>query len=456
MANRRKTIARKAGISDHFLISQADHRRSGEIPAQDGRTRELLAPAYPELPVGEGLRRLIVARTAPDAPFAVTVLGPAAPPAGADPAANAPEAADPLPRIAAGLDGLCGREDGFWGVEDGGLLAAVWPGRSAADALHLARRLQEELAAAAGCQVRVGVAEHPTLEFPPQAALDNARKALDHAAFFGPDSRVVFDAVSLNISGDALYERGDVPAAVAEFRHGLELDPGSVNLHNSLGVCYAVLKDYDRAVAEFTAALRLQPDDHMAVYNLGLVHALLGRREAALGFFLRANELRGDVFEILLQTGKLHLDMGQPQSARPLFEHAARLRSKSGSIYRILGDCYTAVGAPEKAINAYKKAVKANPSDVAALSALGCLFDEKGENPEIALVFCRESARLAPDNALFRARLGALYRKMNRLEEALAEYERAAALGHDAAAELAGLRERLTGHPTTANEPPAP
>jgi tetratricopeptide (TPR) repeat protein len=451
MANRRKKIARKAGITDHFLISQTDNRRSDEIPRQGERTREILLAAYPGLLDGPGLRQRVAEHAAESPHLAASVLGPAEPLAPA-PEAGAPED-DPLPWIAACLDELCRREHGVWGVEDSGLLAAVWPGRSAHDALQIVRRLQEELGATTGRQVRVGVAAHPTLDFPAPLALDNARKALNHAAFFGPGSRVAFDAVSLNINGDALYERGEVQAAVREFRHGLELDPGSVNLHNSLGVCYAVLRDYEHALEEFTAALRLQGDDHMAVYNLGLVHALLGRRETALGFFLRANELRGDVFEILLQTGKLYLELGQPQSARPFLEHAARLRSKSGSIYRLLGECYTAVSVPEKAINAYKKAVKANPGDVAALSALGCLFDEKGENPEIALVFCRESARLAPENALFRARLGALYRKMNRPEEALREYEQAAALGHDAAAEIRDLRERLEETP---NAPPAP
>jgi len=438
MANRRKKIARKPGISDHFLISQTDNRRSDEIPPQGERTRDTLLPSYPGLPDGPGLRQR-AAEAALDHPqVAATVLGPGEAVADAETAEP-----DPLPRIAASLEDFCRREDGVWGIEDTGLLAAVWPGRSAEDALQVARRLQEEIAAAAGRRVRVGVAAHPTLDFPPGSALDNARKALDHAAFFGPDSRVAFDAVSLNISGDGLYERGEVEAAVREFRHGLELDPQNVNLHNSLGVCYAVLREHERALEEFTAALRLQPEDHMAAYNLGLVHALLGRKDTALGFFARANDLRGDVFEILLQTGKLYLELGQPQSARPYLEHAARLRSKSGSIYRLLGDCYTAVGVPEKAIHAYKKAVKANPADVAALSALGCLFDEKGENPEIALVFCRESARLSPENALFRARLGAIYRKMNRPEEALKEYEQAAALGHDAAAEIRVLRERL-------------
>ena len=130
--------------------------------------------------------------------------------------------------------------------------------------------------------------------------------------------------------------------------------------------------------------------------------------------------------------------------------------AKLGAMVEV--NCETDFVARNPDFAAFAKALaelvaNAAPADVAALSALGCLFDAKGENPEIALVFCRESARLAPDNALFRARLGALYRKMNRLEEALAEYERAAALGHDAAAELAELRGRL-GQP--GNNTPAP
>ena len=42
---------------------------------------------------------------------------------------------------------------------------------------------------------------------------------------------------------------------------------------------------------------------------------------------------------------------------------------------------------------------------------------------------------------------------MNRPEEALREYEQAAALGRDAAAEIGELRDRLG---ETRNEPPAP
>lgn len=443
MTNRRKKIARKAGASSHFLLSQTDSRRVEELPEYGAdRARDSLLAVFPDVWCGQRLRQEAVERLNDCDRFGVIVLRPDEAPAddGADAAAPDGNALAP---IAERLEAACRRTGAFWGIEDSGLLAGYWPNREAAECVELARSLQEEIRTQTGSTVTAGVAVYPTLDFPRQQVLENARKAVDHAAFFGPDSRVAFDAVSLNISGDKYYERGDIASAIREFEHALALDGGNVNVHNSLGVCYGVRGEHDRALEQFSAALRLEPGEYMAVYNIGLIHALLGRRDTALGFFLRANALRDDVFEILVQTGKLYLEMGQPQAARPFLEHASRLRTKSGNVYRLLGDCHAAVGLPEKAIAAYQKAVKANPGDSTALSALGCLFGEKGENPEIAMVFCKESVRLAPDNALFRRRLGALYVKLNRLEEALGEFEQAGRLGQDAAEDIRRIRERM-------------
>lgn len=443
MTNRRKKIARKAGASRHFLLSQTDIRRVDDLPEYGAdRARAELLAAFPDVWCGQRLRQEAIERLNDCDRFGVIVLRPDDVPA-ADGADAATPHANALAPIAERLEAACRRTGAFWGIEDSGLLAGYWPKREAAECVELARSLQDEVRTQTGSTVTAGVAAYPTLDYPRQQVLENARKAIDHALFFGPGSRVAFDAVSLNISGDKYYERGDIASAIREYEHALALDGGNVNVHNSLGVCYAVLGDHGRAVDQFSAALRLEPDEYMAVYNIGLIHVLLGRRDTALGFFLKANALRNDVFEILAQTGKLYLEMGQPQAARPFLEHASRLRSKSGNVYRLLGDCYVAVGIPEKAISAYQKAVKANPTDSMALSALGCLFGEKGENPEIAVVFCKESVKLAPDNALFRRRLGALYLKLDRLEQALEQFEQAGRLGQDAAEDIRQVRERM-------------
>jgi tetratricopeptide (TPR) repeat protein len=445
MPNRRKKIARKAGASRHFLMSQTDSRRLDELPRYGvDHARKALLAAFPDVLTGERLVRESLERLRDSRRFGVVVIRP-----DGGRASGAPDdpGLDPdvLTRMTACMQTACLRAGGFWGIEDAGMLAGYWPDREAAECLELARSIQDEIRSATSRTATAGIAVYPTLDYPPQQILENACKAVDHAAFFGPNSRVAFDAVSLNISGDKFYEQGDLPSAIREFERALALDGSNANVHNSLGVCYAVLGDYDRALERFSAALRLNSGEYMAVYNIGLVHALSGRREAALGFFLNANALRGDVFEVLLQTGKLYLEMGQPQAARPVLEHAARLRVKSGNVFRLLGDCYAATGLPEKAIGAYRKAVKANPGDSLALSALGCLYDQKGENPEIALVFCKESVRLVPDNPVFRRRLGGLYFKLNRLEEALEQFEQAGRLGCDAADDIRHVRERMGG-----------
>lgn len=441
MATRkRRKITRRAETSRHFLLSQTDSRKVDEAPEVGAeQVRQTLAPVFPDLRCGADFLAAVLPAIGVDRPLCALCIRPDDPP---ETGVQAPDSGV-LTGAAACLDEMCRGDEGSWGVAESGMLAGIWPSWSGAQGLDAAHRLQEQVLQRTGRTVTIGVASHPTLDYPPAAVLENARKAAEHAAFFGAGSRAVFDAVSLNISGDKYYERGDVPNAIREFELALRLDPQNGNVHNSLGVCYGELGDHERALEAFGRALSVDGGDYMAVYNTGLIHELRGEREQALEHFLKACTLHGDVFEILFQTGKLRLEMGDSQAARPLLERAVRLRPRSGNSQRLLGDCYLQLQLPEKAIDAYKKAVKANPGDSAALSALGGLFDEKGENPDIALVFCRESVRLSPDNPLFHRRLGGLYLKLNRLEDALSEFEQAGRLGQDCAEDIHNVRERM-------------
>jgi len=441
MATRkRRKITRRAETSRHFLLSQTDSRKvdeATEVSAE--RVRQNLVPVFPDLRCGADFLAAALTASGAERPLCALCIRLDDPP---ETWMQTP-GADVLGGVAACLDEMCRGDEGSWGVAESGMLAGIWPSWSGAQGLDAAHRLQEQVRQRAGRTVTIGVASHPTLDYPPAAVLENARKAAEHAAFFGAGSRAVFDAVSLNISGDKYYERGDIPNAIREFELALRLDPQNANVHNSLGVCFGELGDHERALEAFGRALAVDGGDYMAVYNTGLIHELRGERERALEHFRKACRLHGDVFEILFQTGKLQLEMGDPPAARLLLERAVRLRPRSGNSQRLLGDCYVQLQLPEKAIDAYKKAVKANPGDSAALSALGVLFEEKGENPDIALVFCQESVRRSPDNPLFRRRLGGLYLKLNRLEDALSEFEQAGRLGQDCAEDIHNIRERL-------------
>jgi tetratricopeptide (TPR) repeat protein len=340
------------------------------------------------------------------------------------------------------IDRLCSKQNGLWGTLEAGLFGCFLPDKNGSDSFDLARNVQKQLKKKTGKTITIGVASFPTLDYKKFEIINNACKALDHATFFGANSLVAFDDVSLNISGDKLYEKGNIQEAINEFKIALKLDPDNENVHNSLGVCYGLQSHYDSAIAEFKKALAIAPGEYMALYNLGLVQLLMKQPDRALDYFLDADKINGNNFEVAFQTGKLYLETGNLEKCRPYLERAAELEPESGQVYRYLGDCYTANHRPQAAISAYKKAIKHNPHDAAALSALGSLFDDQGENPEITLMFLRESIALIPENGLFHHRLGRHYSNQHHLDDALKEFVRAKSLGYDAAEDIKAIKDR--------------
>ena len=341
------------------------------------------------------------------------------------------------------LSNICEVETGFWGALEPGLLVSCFPDKTGSENLEIARNLQKKLKKKSRHTVTIGIAAYPTLAYEKSDIVENALKALDHASFFGPDSAVVFDEVSLNISSDNLYEQGNIQEAVEELKKALLLDPTNVNVHNSLGVCYSQQCKYDQAIDEFKAAIAADPQEHMGFYNLGLVHLLTEQHDQALEFFLKANEINSEIYEIAFQIGKLYLDSDENENSRVYLEQAAALNTESSAVHRYLGDCHLGGGRPDDAISSYKKAIKQNPLDAVSMSALGYLYNERGENPEIALMFCRESVELAPENGLFHYRLGRIYADHLRFDDALKEFEKAEKFGHNADSDIQETRNRL-------------
>ncbi len=342
------------------------------------------------------------------------------------------------------LNALQSRQKGAaWFPWRPGLFGCVFPGVRGEEAAGLAAALQADLAAERPETISIGIAAFPLISFNRTQSLTNACKALEHAAFFGPGSTVIFDAVSLNISGDQHYQAGDMGAAIAEYRAALRLDPHNVNVHNSLGVCMARIKDFGAARECFQAALTIDTDDSMAVFNLGILKRLSDEPEEALTLFNTAHALAPRSFEINLQLGALLVERERWPEALPFLETAVELQPDNARAYCWLGQCMTGLERFTEAIQALTRAAKLNPNDAAALSALGALYAARAENPDVCLALCRQSVLLAPRNGLYRHRLGCLYKQYDRLDEALAEFASAAALGFDSSAQIDEIRQLI-------------
>ena len=434
-----ESVSRSRKSTEDFLFSQTESQHPVEKPISESYSnREKLQEVFPDILFGpqfveQALEQLSSA-------FKVSTVM-----VKMDELLNYLEKGSPEEfslDVATAIDACCKDDGGIWGQVDIDRFGCFLPERTPTECLEVAQKIQQTIAARRTETVSIGIAGYPTINYPKDQIVENAQKAVDHAAFFGPNSIVVFDSVSLNISADKYYAQGDIPGAIEEFNRALLLDPSNINVHNSLGVCYGVVGDLDKALESFETTAWLAPEEFMALYNIGMISLLKEEKEKALEYFRSAYDLSEDVFEVAFQTGRLYLELDRAEEAKTYLEEAAMLQPTSAATHRYLGDCYASLGITERAIAEYKSAVKLNPNDASALSALGCLFDLEGENPEVSTAFCLQSVEISPDNGLYRHRLGCLYMNQNRDDEALKEFEIAEKLGYDSQRQVEELHNR--------------
>ena len=411
------------------------------IASDKALTRDAIQQAFPDVPWADDFLKSALEQVQPVTCFGTLVIR-------LDPLANTTDdkgndSAKPMVDIGRFLSELCQRENGTWGALDTQSLGCFLPGKNDDDTLHLAKDIQIRTRGLDRISVSIGIASYPKADYAKTDIFENAKKALTHASFFGPDSAVMFDAVSLNISGDEFYQQGDVPGAIAELKQALKLEPENINIINSLGVCYGVSGDTDQALDAFKKAIQIDPKEIMAYYNAGYVSGLQNRPADALKYYQQAEAIDSNVFEVAFQIGKLYLDQQDAATAKTYFEKALQLQPESWITNFHLGECCEALNMHDEAILYYEAAVKKNPEDACALSALGTLYADKAENPEISTLFCKKAVEMSPENGLFHYRLGKIYAQQKKLSKAVSAFKRAIALGHPAESEIDSIKTLL-------------
>lgn len=251
-----------------------------------------------------------------------------------------------------------------------------------------------------------GIAVYPCLDFSKSAMPGNARKALLHTAFYGRDTATVFDALSLNVSGDIYYNDGDLVRAVKEYLKGLRLDPVNINLLNSLGEAYARLNRHRQALQIFARILAIEPNHYMALFNQGAVLAAIGDDRSALAVFEKAMQVRDGQpdlpvpaphFDLLFQLGRLYCRNGRYNEAIALLGQATGADKETvpgsgqGLLLRYLGEAHLMLGNNRQAISVLQRALRLNARDAVSLGMLGVLYGLENQGDDIALSLCRQA-----------------------------------------------------------------
>ena len=282
-----------------------------------------------------------------------------------------------------------------------------------------------------GFSLSAGISEYPFQRYAKTEIVRNCQKAILHAEFFGYGSVVVFDAVSLNISGDIYYGEGDLAGAAREYRLGLELDAGNINLLNSLGVTYALMNRNSEAQLTFQKVLDQEPANFMALYNRGLGEQANLNHGAAAAFFVKAlsafnpddTDDPGTLTELYYRLGSAYFHNHEHAKSLEWLEkwYGKQENSKErGKCCRPIGMSYFKLGRTTEAMTWLQRALTFDEDDAEALSILGTLYLVEKEGNDIALKFMEKSLELESGNRHFMLRYAKGLNACGRYSEAAA------------------------------------
>src|SRR5262249_10728285 len=216
-------------------------------------------------------------------------------------------------------------------------------------------------------------------------------------------------------------------AALAAFDRALTVNPKDPGTLAGRGDALLELGRADDALAAFDAALTVSADHIDALVGRGKALGRLARAADALAALSRAAELAPDHVEALESRGTALMTLGRYDEALASFDRALAIVPRNRPLLHRYGSALLALGRAEAALAAFDKALAITPNQpdllgerATALQALGRSTKPAAGEHGISPAVARE-AEAHYERGLSLWALG-------RREEAIASYERAAAL----------------------------
>jgi len=245
---------------------------------------------------------------------------------------------------------------------------------------------------------------------------DEGAMALADAAARGP---VAGEAALLTTIGTLQQNAGDGDAAAAAFMHSILANPNVAETHIRLARLYHEQEKPLQAFAEYVAALLIDPTEPNAYMGIGQLHLDAGRYADAVTALQRLVSLQPAFNEAHYALGTALLRAGRTDDGNRELAEYARVQAQVAEQRR-----------RTLAVDVLKQEAAVRTSEGAFDRAEGVW---------------KQIIELEPAVASHHASLGALLVRENRLDAALASFERAAALGGgpDVYRQLASIYARL-------------
>jgi tetratricopeptide (TPR) repeat protein len=193
-------------------------------------------------------------------------------------------------------------------------------------------------------------------------AIDSFTKALKQG--------IVLKKIPLKVvylyRGNAYYNKGNYPSAIADYKQALIFNSDLVQAYNNLGNAYAEQRNYELAIQNYDLAIQLKPNDADYYYNRGLVRAERKEYDLAIEDYGKAIKLKHDFAEAYNNLGLAYAEQNQFDLAIMNFNEAINHNPKLTEVYNNLGSVYDKQGNHKRAVKYYTRAIKQNPNFIEA------------------------------------------------------------------------------------------
>jgi len=179
------------------------------------------------------------------------------------------------------------------------------------------------------------------------------------------------------------------------------VNPNNDNVHVNLGVALDKKGDLEAAIGEYREALRLNPNNDIAHYNLGLALDDKGDLEGAVGEYRETLRLNPGNESAHFNLGSDLYKKGNVDAAIAEYREGLRLNPENDSAHYNLGIALGAKGTLDGAISETRAALRLDPKNPQLHYSLAYWLEKHGDR-EKALDEYRIAFTLKPENSQFK------------------------------------------------------
>jgi tetratricopeptide (TPR) repeat protein len=269
-------------------------------------------------------------------------------------------------------------------------------------------------------------------------------------------SELVNKAHAYLYRGNIYLSQNQYAQALADYDMVVQLDPQINDVYWNRAIAAFYVQDYQKSLDDFTKITELDPSSKEAFFNVGVSHENLGNYEGGIAGYSNAIQIDPQYKEAYLYRGLAYSNHGEYKLAIKDFSTAAQIDAAYLDAYLNRGIAYLYSGDNEKAIADLHQVLEIDPKKKEGYFYLGTVYYWENDfqnaivnftsavqiDPEyldayrsrsLAFYFAGDYENAMKDlNRLIRSNYsdtsifcdrGVLYKALNKLEEAIRDYQ---------------------------------